>query len=434
MNGNLCAELSTTHRLRKPQFVLKSKNMKEKTLRQAQGEKPDHRKLGEQLDLFSFHDVSPGAVFWHPKGMVIYKELEKLIREENEKMGYGEVSTPILVKKELWEKSGHWEKFKDNMFQFQIGNEAQGLKPMNCPEAHLIFASRIRSYQDLPLRLAEPTGRLHRKEVSGSVGGLFRLYQFTQDDAHIYCSPEQIEKEISSLLKLALKIHKMFGFKSFFRLATKPDEALGSPRLWEKAEEALKTALKKSKVKYELREKDGTFYGPKIDVNVTDSLEREWTIATVQIDFQVPERFALEYVDKDGSRKRPVVIHRAMLGSFERFIGILLEHLNGALPLWLSPEQIWIIPIASRNNKYAEKVAAECNEAGFRYIVKDENETVAKKIREGEVQKIPYLLVVGDKEEKAKKVSVRQRGKGNLGQMKFDKFLQKVKREYDERG
>lgn len=392
-------------------------------------EKPDHRKLGEQLDLFSFHDVSPGGVFWHPKGMVIYKELEKFIREKNEKMGYGEVSTPILVKKELWEKSGHWEKFKDNMFQFQVEKESQGLKPMNCPEGHLIFASRVRSYQDLPLRFSEPTGRLHRKEVSGSVGGLFRLYQFTQDDAHIYCRPDQIEKEISALLKLAVRIHKMFGFKSFFRLATKPDEALGSPKLWEKAEEALKEALKKNNVRYELREKDGTFYGPKIDINVTDSLDREWTIATIQVDFQVPERFELEYVDKDGSRKMPVIIHRAMLGSFERFIGILLEHTNGALPLWLSPEQIWIIPVASRNNKYAKEVAEKCNEAGLRYIVKNENETVAKKIREGETQKVPYLLVVGGKEEKSKSVSVRRRGKGDIGTMKLDTFLEKVGKE-----
>lgn len=392
-------------------------------------EKPDHRKLGEQLDLFSFHESAPGAPFWHPKGMIIYKELEKLIREENEKMDYGEVSTPILVKKELWEKSGHWENFRNNMFHFQINKETQGLKPMNCPESHLIFASRVRSYKDLPIRLAEPTGKLHRKEVSGSVGGLFRLYQFTQDDAHVYCRPDQIEKEISSLLKLALKIHKMFGFKSFFRLATKPDEAIGSTKLWDKAEKSLEAALKKNKVKYEMREKDGTFYGPKIDINVNDSLNREWTIATIQIDFQLPERFNLEYIDEEGARKKPVIIHRAMLGSFERFIGILLEHFSGALPLWLSPEQVWVIPVSSRHNKYAKEVGKMLHASCFRFQIKDEAETVSKKIREGEVQKIPYLLVVGDKEIKAKQVSCRQRGKGNIGTMKIKKFLDRVENE-----
>ena len=393
--------------------------------------KPDHRKIGVELDLFSFHDLAPGATFWHPKGMIIYKELEKFIRGENEKMGYGEISTPILVKKELWEKSGHWENFRDSMFHFQIGRETQGLKPMNCPEGHLIYAHRGRSYKDLPLRLAEPTGKLHRKEVSGSVGGLFRLYQFTQDDAHIYCRPDQIEQEISSLLSLALKIHRTFGFKSFFRLATKPDNAMGSPKLWDKAERALESALKKNKVKYELREKDGTFYGPKIDINVMDSLNREWTIATIQVDFQVPERFGLEYIDKESVRKKPVVIHRAMLGSFERFIGILLEHYSGALPLWLSPEQIWIIPVASRHKKYAKKVANQCNVERLRYIVKDENETVSKKIRDGEVQKIPYLLVVGDREEKVKSASIRQRGKGDIGMTKLEKFLDKIQKEIE---
>ena len=387
----------------------------------------DHRDIGRELDLFSFHEVAPGAPFWHPKGMIIYKELEKFIREENEKMGYGEVSTPILVKKELWEKSGHWETFRNNMFHFQINEETYGLKPMNCPEGHLIYSNNVRSYKDLPLRLAEPTGKLHRKEVSGSVGGLFRLYQFTQDDAHVYCRPDQIEQEISALLGLALRIHKIFGFKSLFRFATKPDKAIGAPDLWEKAERGLEAALKKNKIKYELREKDGTFYGPKIDVNVMDSLNREWTIATIQIDFQVPERFELEYIDKDGSGKRPVIIHRAMLGSFERFIGILLEHFQGALPLWLAPVQAVLVPVSEKQEKFAEKVLEELKESGIRAEIYEAGETLPKRIREAELQKIPYILVVGEKEEKNKSVNARHKGKGS--EIKIPKLMEKIKKE-----
>jgi len=391
----------------------------------------DHRELGQLLDLFSFHEVAPGAPFWHPKGMIIYKELEKFIREENEKMGYGEVSTPILVKKELWEKSGHWENFRDNMFHFQIGEEIQGLKPMNCPEGHLIYAGSTRSYNDLPLRLAEPTGKLHRKEVSGSVGGLFRLYQFTQDDAHIYCRPDQIEKEISSLLQLALKIHKIFGFKSLFRFATKPDKAIGASKLWEEAETGLKAALKKNKVKYELREKDGTFYGPKIDINVMDSLGREWTIATIQIDFQLPERFKLEYIDKNGSKKRPVIIHRAMLGSFERFIGIITEHFQGAFPLWLSPVQAAVINVGAEQRDYAKKIHKLLKSKDIRAEAKTDNETVGKRIRDAEIQKIPYILVVGEKEMANKTVNVRHYKKGQLGEIELEKLLAQIKLEID---
>ncbi len=391
----------------------------------------DHREIGRELDLFSFHDVAPGAPFWHPKGMIIYKELEKLIREENKKMGYGEVSTPILVKKELWEKSGHWETFQDNMFHFQINEETYGLKPMNCPEGHLIFSNSIRSYKDLPLRLAEPTGKLHRKEVSGSVGGLFRLYQFTQDDAHVYCRPDQIEKEISDLLKLALKIHETFGFKSFFRFATKPDKAIGEPKLWEEAENGLKAALEKNKINYELREKDGTFYGPKIDINVKDSLNREWTIATIQLDFQSPERFELEYIDKDGIGKRPVIIHRAMLGSFERFIGILLEHTNGNLPLWLAPVQAVLIPVSEKQTGYAEKVLAELKENKIRAEIYESGETLPKRIREAELQKIPYILVVGEKEEKNESTNVRH--KGDEKELQIEKLIEKIKKEIEDK-
>ncbi|MEK7579615.1 MAG: threonine--tRNA ligase, partial [Patescibacteria group bacterium] len=312
-----------------------------------------------------------------------------------------------------------------------INEETYGLKPMNCPEGHLIFSNSIRSYKDLPLRLAEPTGKLHRKEVSGSVGGLFRLYQFTQDDAHVYCRPDQIEKEISDLLKLALKIHETFGFKSFFRFATKPDKAIGEPKLWEEAENGLKAALEKNKINYELREKDGTFYGPKIDINVKDSLNREWTIATIQLDFQSPERFELEYIDKDGIGKRPVIIHRAMLGSFERFIGILLEHTNGNLPLWLAPVQAVLIPVSEKQTGYAEKVLAELKENKIRAEIYESGETLPKRIREAELQKIPYILVVGEKEEKNESTNVRH--KGDEKELQIEKLIEKIKKEIEDK-
>ena len=408
--------------------------------------KPDHRKLGEQLDLFSFHDVAPGTPFWHPNGLIIIKELEQFIRQLQKERGYLETTTPLLVKKKLYETSGHWEHYRENIFPLEleekkfssrhfagareIEKETFAIKPMNCPESTFIYSSRIRSYKDLPLRLSE-FGHLYRRERTGVLTGLFRAYGFTMDDAHIYCRPNQIAKEVEETLKLALRIHKTFGLKTSFALATRPDKAMGDPKVWKKAENSLEYVLKKNKLKYEVRPKDGAFYGPKIDIDVKDSLQRKWTIATAQIDFQMPERFKLSYVDEKGKKQRPVIIHRSSIGSFERFIGILLEHYGGALPLWLSPEQIWIIPVASRHKKYAKKVAGQCNVERLRYIVKDENETVSKKIRDGETQKIPYILVVGDKEMKNKSVRVRQRAKGDIGEIKLNKFLDKVKKELE---
>lgn len=394
-------------------------------------EKRDHRKIGQKLELFSFNEVSPGAVFWHPKGLIIYKELEKFIIEENKKMNYQEISTPILVKKELWEKSGHWQNYKENMFYFDVDGEIFGLKPMNCPESTVIYSSKIRSYKDMPLRFSEPTGRLHRKEVSGALGGLFRLYQFTQDDAHIYCRPDQIEEEIDKLIKFAKKIHKMFKFESLFRLATKPDKAIGSAKLWKIAQNSLKNALVKNKIKYEIKPKDGTFYGPKIDINVKDSLKREWTVTTVQLDFQMPERFNLEYVDKDGRRKRPVIIHRAILGSFERFIGILLEHTFGNLPLWLAPVQAIILPVGKKYKNYAKKIYNQFIKENIRIEISEAGETISKRIREAEIQKIPYILVVGQKEEEQKNVSVRKRGERGIELFKIESLIKKMKEEIE---
>lgn len=403
------------------------KELEEYLALQTELEKRDHRRLGAQLDLFSFHDIAPGAPFWHPKGMAIVKELENFIHDLQQKHGYLETRTPILAKEELYKTSGHLEHYAENLFPIEIDKERFDLKPMNCPESAYIYAARTRSYKDLPLRLYE-FGNLHRRERSGTLTGLFRVYGFVQDDAHIYCAPEQIQKEIKGVLSLIKTVHKTFGLKTIFALATKPDNAMGDPRLWQKAEHALKYALKENKLAYELRPKDGAFYGPKIDVDVEDSLKRKWTVATIQIDFQMPERFDLSYIDEKGKKQRPVIIHRSSIGSFERFIGILLEHFGGALPLWLSPVQIQIIPVAGRHEKYAqktEKILSE-NIANIRVRINNQNETVGKKIREAEIQKIPYILVVGDKEEKSNSASIRERKKGDLGISKLDKFIKKI--------
>lgn len=391
-------------------------------------EKPDHRKIGAQLDLFSFHDTAPGAPFWHPKGMIIVKELEKYIRELQDRHGYLEISTPIMVKKKLFEQSGHWEFFKENIFSLKVDKETYALKPMNCPESALVYQTRIRSWRDLPLRLAE-IGRLHRNELSGVLGGLLRVRQITMDDAHIYCRFDQIQKELVSVLRMTEEFYKRLRLKVSYGLATRPKKAMGDKKTWIKAEEILGSALKEVGLKYSLLKREGAFYGPKIHFDIQDSLGRIWTIATAQLDFQIPERFKLQYVDKKGKKQTPVIIHRAIFGSFERFIGILLEHFSGALPLWLCPEQIWIIPIASRHKKYAQKIAQECKNINARHIVKNENETVSKKIRDAETQKIPYLLVVGDKEMKNKQVRVRQRGKGDQGAVSLNKFLTKFQKE-----
>ena len=389
----------------------------------------DHRELGQELDLFSFHEIAPGAPFWHGKGMIIWRELEKYMREKLDKAGYQEVSTPVLVKRELFEKSGHLAHYKDNMFWFQNPvdeNEILALKPMNCPESTLIYASRIRSYRDLPLRLSEITGKLHRNELSGTLGGLLRVRQMTQDDAHIYVRPDQIESEIENLMDLIKEFYTKLEMPLSFNLATRPDNAMGDIKLWNEAEKHLESVLKKSKVKYQIQEKDGAFYGPKIDINVTDSQNREWTIATIQLDFQIPEKMNLEYIDENGERKRPVIIHRAIFGSFERFIGIMLEHFNGALPFWLSPVQVKILTINEKLETYAKEIEKTLKEKNIRVEIDSRNESIGKKIREGEMQKIPYILVVGEKEEKEETVSVRERKEGDRGSMKIDEFIKKI--------
>ncbi len=389
-----------------------------------------HQELGIQLDLYSFHEISPGAPFWHPKGMVIFRELEKAIRETLDKQDYQEISTPIMVRKDLFEKSGHFEFYKDLMFTLKVDNQTFVLKPMNCPESTIIYSSKIRSWRDLPLRFSE-IGRLHRKELSGVLNGLFRVRQITMDDAHIYARIDELVGEINQLIVLINSFYKIFNFKTSYFLATRPDKAMGEKKLWDKAEDALASALKQNKIKYKLEPKEGAFYGPKIEIHVKDSLGRAWQLGTIQVDFNMAEKFNLSFANQKGEKEKPVIIHRAVFGSFERFIGILVENYQGAFPIWLSPVQVRVLNLTDRNQKYAKKIYKELKDSGIRVELDDTNETVGKKIREAELEKIPYILIVGDKEEKNNSVAVRQRGKGNLGSQKLSVFLQKIQKEIE---
>ena len=386
----------------------------------------DHRKLGRELGLFVFHDVSPGAPFWLPKGMIIFRELEKFLRQELDARGYQEISTPIMVKKDLWEQSGHWEHYQENMFRIESDETLYSLKPMNCPESTYIYRHEIRSYRDLPLRYSE-IGRLHRNELSGALGGMFRVRQITMDDAHIYCRPDQILSEIDKLIELISHFYAIFGLKPVYNLSTKPDGAMGDPLLWDQAELSLKTALEKSGLKYKLKPKDGAFYGPKIDIQIEDAIGRDWQVATIQLDFvMLPERFDLEYIAEDGSRQRPVAIHRAIFGSFERFIGILTEHFAGSFPPWLAPVQAAVIPITEAHRAYAQQVFATLRAAGVRAELDERNEKIGYKIRDWEVNKVPYMLVVGEKEISAQTVAVRQHKKGDIGTVSLSSFVDEL--------
>lgn len=386
--------------------------------------KRDHRKLGVELDLFSFHPVAPGAVFWHPNGMVIWNELEKLLRDTLRPEGYDEVQTPLMVKPELFTKSGHLAHYKDNMFVVKNPQQEEFyLKPMSCPESAVIFASKKHSYRELPIRLSE-IGRIHRNELSGTLGGIFRVRQITQDDGHIYCRPDQLGAELTNVLKLSKRIYKIFGLKPSFYLSTKPDDAMGDQQLWQRAEDALVEALKSNKLEYKEKPKDGTFYAPKIDVDITDSLGRRWQLCTIQADLlMVPSLPGVEYTDEEGKDQKPMVIHRAIYGSFERFVGILTEHYGGAFPTWLAPHQVAIVPVGKAHITFSKKLAKEFSEEGIRVHLDDSNETVGYKIRNAERKKIPYMLVIGDKEMKSPKLHVRIRGKKDLVITPKKKFL-----------
>lgn len=389
----------------------------------------DHRELGQLLDLFSFHEVAPGAPFWHANGMVIFRELEKLVRRINDANGYQEISTPLLVKSEVFKKSGHWDYYREHMFYFKNPTDAQEelvLKPMNCPESTYVYNSRVRSYRDLPLRLAE-FGRLHRNEFSGTLGGLFRVRQLTMDDAHIYCRPDQVQEEITAILTLIDDFYKGLGFAPRYLLSTRPEKALGEKRAWDAAEKDLTAALKEKKLSFEIKEKEGAFYGPKIDCQINDSQNRDWQLATIQLDMMMlPEKFDIGYIDEKGKKEKPFVIHRAILGSFERFIGVLLEHTDGNLPVWLSPVQVAILPLTDKQNDYGETIKKELENQGIRVTVNKENTTLNKKIREAELERIPYMAVVGQKEIKNQTVSVRRRESKILEELSVKDFAQKV--------
>ena len=366
--------------------------------RRAEAKKRDHRRLGVQLDLFSFHDVSPGSAFWHPRGQMIWRTLEGAMRELQLRRGYQEISTPILVNEKLWLKSGHLPLYADNMFLLQVEGQTFGLKPMNCPESTFIYQSRLRSYRDLPLRYNE-YGRLHRNERSGTLSGLTRVRQFIQDDAHIYVRPDQLADEIEALLGEVREAYSWVGLAPRFAFATKPDKALGDPKLWEKAEALIKEALDRSGAQYVVKPKDGTFYAPKIDIYIDDALGREWQMATIQADLtMLPEQFDLSYIDEHGQPQRPIAIHRAIYGSLERFIGILVEHFAGAFPLWLAPVQAVVIPIADRHLPPAEELASVLRARGLRVEVDSSDNRMQNKIRLAQEQKIPYMLVLGDRE------------------------------------
>lgn len=388
-----------------------------------EAKKRDHRRLGEQLDLFKFHELSPGSVFFLPKGAFVFNKLIEFMRKEYVKRGYSEVVTPLIYDKSLWETSGHWEHYKENMFQVEMDGKEASLKPMNCPSHMLIYKMKTRSYRDLPLRIAD-FAMLHRNEVRGALGGMTRVRKFCMDDSHNFVREDQIEDEVLACIDFQKYIYtEVFDFKYDVVLSTMPEKAMGTKKQWDNAEKALKSALKKGKIPYELNPGDGAFYGPKIDFRIKDSLNREWQLATIQVDFQIPVRFELEYEGKDGKTHRPVVIHRAILGSLERFIALLLEHYAGVLPLWLAPLQAVILPVSEKFTKYAEEVGKALGEAQVRFEIDYSNETLGKKIRNAEMQKIPYMLVVGEQEKKDKNLAVRDYSSKKQSVMKIDKFL-----------
>jgi threonyl-tRNA synthetase len=382
----------------------------------------DHRKLGRELELFFFDEVAPGQPFWLPKGLRIIHELEKLLQHELDSRGYVEISTPSLVKADLWKQSGHWDFYEQGMFKLEVEEEDYAFKPMNCPESTVVFRFKTRSYRDLPLRLAQ-TDRLLRNERSGTLNGLLRVRQLTMDDAHIYCRPDQVQDEIRGVLQFQKAIYDIFGMEPRFYLSTRPAKAIGDPAVWDIAEADLKAALELNGLAYEVKAGEGAFYGPKIDVDIQDALGRPWQLNTTQLDFQMPERFGLEYIGEDGQPHRPVMIHRAIFGTYERFMAVLIEHYAGAFPLWLAPDQAVIVPIADRHVEYAQSVAGQLRTAGFRVEVDARREKMQAKIRDAQSQQVPYMLVVGDRDQQGGTVSVRDRREGDLGPQPIADFL-----------
>lgn len=408
----------------------KSKMLDEYLEKIEEAKRRDHRKLGRELELFDLFDEGQGFPFFLPNGMVLRNILEDFWREKHKKAGYVEIKTPMILNKDLWLRSGHWDHYKENMYTTVIDDVEHAIKPMNCPGGMLVYKSKMHSYRDLPERVAE-LGLVHRHELSGALHGLMRVRCFTQDDAHIFMTPDQIESEIIGVMNLIDDFYSTFGFKYTIELSTRPKDSMGSDEQWDIATKALESALKKNGKEYKINEGDGAFYGPKIDFHLEDSLGRTWQCGTIQLDFQMPERFDLTYVGEDGQKHRPIMIHRVIFGSIERFIGILTEHYAGAFPLWLAPQQVVILPISEVFQANAEKIKEDLQAANIRASVDKRNEKIGYKIRQAQLKKIPYMLVVGEKEVSSNTVSVRSRKNGDLGSMSLAEFMSTLKEEIE---
>jgi threonyl-tRNA synthetase len=397
-----------------------------------EAKKRDHRRLGPQLGLFTFHEYAPGSPFWLPLGTLLYNVLEDAMRRLVVKNGYQEVKTPLLFNKRLWETSGHWGKYRENMFLTSAEDRDMAIKPMNCPGHAHLFASERHSYRELPIRYSEP-GLLHRNEPSGTLHGLLRVRHFAQDDAHIFCAEEQVQDEVIGCLDFAFATLGLFGFDVQLELSTRPEQRIGSDEMWDRAEGKLRQALEAKGLEYELNEGDGAFYGPKIDFHVKDSLGRSWQLGTVQLDYSMPERFDLSYIDAEDNERRPVMIHRAAFGSYERFIGILIEHLAGRFPLWLAPVQAIVLPVSDRHLPYVAPLAQRMREGGIRVEVNERSESVARKIRDAELRKIPYMLIAGDDEQQAGTLAVREHYGGDLGSLSVSELIDRLGQEIIQR-
>ena len=397
-----------------------------------EAKKRDHRKLGKELKIFTVMDEGPGFPFFLPNGVVLKNTLIDFWRQVHKENNYVEIETPIMLNKKLWETSGHWDHYKENMYTSKIDDEEFALKPMNCPGGMLVYKAESHSYRDLPLRVAE-LGRVHRHELSGALHGLMRVRAFTQDDAHIFMLPEQIKSEIKDVIKLIDKVYSQFGFKYNVELSTRPENSMGSDEEWNLAEASLSEALNEEKIEYKINEGDGAFYGPKIDFHLEDSLGRTWQCGTIQLDFQLPQRFELNYIGSDGEKHRPIVIHRVVLGSIERFIGILIEHFAGKFPVWLAPVQVKVLPISNKFNEYSEEIVKALKDNNIRVAIDNRDEKIGYKIREARNERIPYMIVIGEKEEEGNNISLRSRKNGDEGSKNLDEFIKDIKAEIDDK-
>ena len=406
----------------------KKKELDEYLERMEEAKRRDHRKIGKELDLFSFREEGPGFPFFHPNGMIVRNELETFWRDLQIEKGYGEIKTPIILNEALWHRSGHWDHYRDNMYFTKIDGEDYAIKPMNCPGSILVYEQTMHSYRDFPLKLME-FGQVHRHELSGALHGLFRVRTFTQDDAHIFMLPSQIQEEVIKLIDLADELYNTFGFEYSVELSTRPEDSMGTDEQWDTAIDALRKALESKNMDYEINEGDGAFYGPKIDFHLRDAIGRTWQCGTIQLDFQMPERFELTYVDEDGEKKQPVMSHRALMGSMERFFGILVEHFAGRFPLWLAPVQVKVLPISEKFQDYAVKVTEELKANGIRAEFDERNEKIGKKIRDAQLNRINYMIIVGEKEENDKVISVRNRDGEERSALELDDFLAELKEE-----